>query len=248
MRRLWLIVPAAGIGSRMAADRPKQYLPLAGRTVLAQTLHRLYGAFPQATLCLGLATDDTYFDAADVPFDDWRRIVGGVERADTVSAALQAMAAEAQDDDIVLVHDAARPCVGLEDLARLYEAAVHEADGALLATPVADTMKRASADGRVVGTESRDGLWHALTPQGFGYRLLYDALAVAIANGRQITDEASAVEALGRAPRLVAGQRDNLKITQPDDLALAEQILAAQVTTRPYSATSSHSTMSPHYS
>src|SRR5690554_1799869 len=99
MRRLWLIVPAAGIGSRMAADRPKQYLPLATLTVLAETLHRLYGALPQAKLCVKLVTDDTYFDADDVSHDEGRRIAGGAERADTVSAALQAMVAEAQDDD-----------------------------------------------------------------------------------------------------------------------------------------------------
>lgn len=233
MSRLWLIVPAAGIGRRMGADRPKQYLPLAGRTVLGQTLARLHAAFPEAILCLCLAPDDCCFDASDVPFREWRRVEGGAERADSVSAALRAIAAEAGDDDTVLVHDAARPCVALEDLHRLREVAEREADGALLAAPVADTMKRAAADGRVASTESRVGLWHALTPQGFGYRLLCDALAAAVASGRQITDEAAAVESMGRAPRLVEGRRDNLKITHADDLALAEQILAAQALVLP---------------
>ncbi|MDR5904397.1 2-C-methyl-D-erythritol 4-phosphate cytidylyltransferase [Franzmannia qiaohouensis] len=228
MSRLWLIVPAAGVGRRMAADCPKQYLPLAGSTVLAQTLARLHAAFPTATLCLCLARDDVYFDAAMVPFADWRRIGGGAERAESVAAALTAIAAEAAADDAVLVHDAARPCVSVDDLTHLQAALVDEPDGALLAVPVADTMKRAAADGRVARTEPRDALWHALTPQGARYGLLCDALAAARARGVAPTDEASALEALGRAPRLVAGRRDNLKITHPDDLALAEQILAAQ--------------------
>ncbi|MBD3898176.1 2-C-methyl-D-erythritol 4-phosphate cytidylyltransferase [Halomonas sp. ML-15] len=228
MSRLWLIVPAAGVGRRMQAECPKQYLPLAGRTVLAQSLVRLHTAFPAATLCLCLAQDDTEFDADAVPFDDWRRIDGGAERADSVAAALAAIAAEAADDDLVLVHDAARPCVAPDDLARLLAAVSAEPDGALLAVPVADTMKRAAADGRVAGTELRDGLWHALTPQGARFALLYDAYRAASARGLALTDEASALEAMGHAPQLVAGRRDNLKITHPDDLALAELILAAQ--------------------
>ena len=233
MSRLWLIVPAAGVGRRMQSECPKQYLPLAGRTVLAQTLARLHAAFPAATLCLCLVRDDTRFDASMVPFADWRRIDGGAERADSVVAALAAIAAEAADDDAVLVHDAARPCVATDDLIRLLAAVREVPDGALLAAPVADTMKRAAADGRVASTELRDGLWHALTPQGACFGLLREAYRTAFAQGVALTDESSALEAIGRAPRLVAGRRDNLKITQPDDLALAEQILAAQVSLNP---------------
>ncbi|WP_458525358.1 2-C-methyl-D-erythritol 4-phosphate cytidylyltransferase [Onishia taeanensis] len=228
MSRLWLIVPAAGQGRRMGADRPKQYLDIGGRPVLEHTLARLHQAFPEAGLCLCLDDDDRWFDPAWVPFAGWRRSSGGEERVDTVTRALAALGEQASDDDLVLVHDVARPCVALEDLARLRAALDEAPAGALLATPVADTMKRADATGRVAATEPRSGLWHAQTPQGFRLGLLREALEAARAQGVTVTDEASAVEALGLAPRLVAGRRDNLKITHPEDLALAAHVLAAQ--------------------
>ncbi|MFG6177099.1 2-C-methyl-D-erythritol 4-phosphate cytidylyltransferase [Halomonas sp. THAF12] len=226
--RLWLVVPAAGRGRRMKAALPKQYLPLAGRTVLACTLTRLHAAFPDARLCLCLDPDDEYFDPAEVPFADWRRVPGGSERVDSVENALAAIAGEAHDSDTVLVHDVARPCVRVDDLRRLASVAAEDLAGGLLAAPVADTMKRDDGAGRVAGTEPRDGLWHALTPQGFAFGLLRRALADAAERGIAVTDEASAVEALDLSPRLVAGRRDNLKITHPEDLALAEAILVAQ--------------------
>ena len=237
----WLVVPAAGQGRRMGADRPKQYLELDGRPVLAHTLARLHAAFPAARLCLCLDPDDTRFDPAWVPFADWRRVPGGAERVDSVSHALEALADEAGDDDLVLVHDVARPCVTVVDLQRLHAALADDPVGGLLAAPVADTMKRDDGAGRVATTESRAGLWQALTPQGFRFGLLRRALAVAETRGVAVTDEASAVEALGLAPRLVSGRRDNLKITHPEDLALAGQILAAQqlsqsASSEPYTA------------
>lgn len=225
---LWLIVPAAGQGRRMGADCPKQYLTINGRPLLALTLERLHDAYPQAGLCLCLDDDDGHFDPTWVPFTDWQRISGGIERADSVSNALAALATCANADDIVLVHDVARPCVHIDDLARLLAVLGEDPIGGLLATPAADTMKRADATGRVAATEPRDGLWHAMTPQGFRYGLLCEAFDAARRGGIDITDEASAVEALGVSPRLVAGRRDNLKITHPEDLALAAHILAAQ--------------------
>ncbi|MBB3231188.1 2-C-methyl-D-erythritol 4-phosphate cytidylyltransferase [Halomonas stenophila] len=224
----WLVVPAAGQGRRMGADRPKQYLPLAGAPVLARTLQRLHLAFPRARLCLCLDPEDGRFDPAWVPFADWRRVPGGAERVDSVVNALMAIAGDAADEDPVLVHDVARPCVTVDDLRRLHAAVVEDPVGALLAAPVADTMKRDDGAGRVRGTEPRAGLWHAQTPQGFPYGLLRRALAAAAEHGVAVTDEASAVEALGMAPRLIGARRDNLKITHPEDLALAELILAAQ--------------------
>ncbi|MDZ7851069.1 MAG: 2-C-methyl-D-erythritol 4-phosphate cytidylyltransferase [Halomonas sp.] len=226
--RLWLVVPAAGQGRRMGADRPKQYLPLAGRPVLARTLARLHEAFPEARLCLCLDLDDGHFDPAWVPFADWRRSPGGSERVDSVINALDAIAPDAADDDLVLVHDVARPCVTVDDLTRLLAAIVDDPVGGLLAAPVADTMKRDDGAGRVRSTESREGLWHAFTPQGFRLGLLRRALGEALSAGVAVTDEASAVEALGLSPRLVEGRRDNLKITHPEDLALAALILSAQ--------------------
>lgn len=225
---LWLVVPAAGRGRRMGAERPKQYLELAGRPLMAHTLARLHAALPDARLVLCLDGADRDFDPAWVPFADWRRVTGGAERADSVAAALAAIAGEAGEEDLVLVHDVARPCVTPGDLRRLHARLVDDPVGGLLAAPVADTMKRDDGTGRVAATEPRDGLWHALTPQGFRYGLLRRALAAASATGVVVTDEASAVEALGLAPRLVAGRRDNLKITHPEDLPLAERILAAQ--------------------
>ncbi|GED21201.1 2-C-methyl-D-erythritol 4-phosphate cytidylyltransferase [Halomonas halmophila] len=225
----WLIVPAAGSGLRMGANRPKQYLRLAGRTVMWHTLQRLHSVFPEARLCLCLDPRDSCFEPDVVPFARWQRIAGGGERADSVLHALEWIAAEEGDEQaLVLVHDVARPCVTAEDLMRLHDAVDADAVGGLLAAPVADTMKRDDGAGRVASTEQRAGLWHALTPQGFRLGLLRDALMDARRAGRGMTDEASAVEAMGLSPRLIPGRRDNIKITHPDDLALAEQILAAQ--------------------
>lgn len=227
MSQTWLIVPAAGQGRRMGAGKPKQYLTLAdGQPVLAHTLARLHSAFPGARLVLCLATDDRWFSSHWVPFADWQRVPGGNERMDSVLNALHAMAA--RDDDVVLVHDVARPCITEGDLQALYQAASTHSAGALLAMPVADTMKRADAQRLSTRTEPRDGLWHALTPQGFRYALLRRALETARQRQTMVTDEASAVEALGGRPQLVSGRRDNLKITHPDDLALATAIMAAQ--------------------
>lgn len=224
----WLVVPAAGQGRRMGADRPKQYLTLDALPVMAHTLARLHAAFPEARLCLCLDPGDAWFDPAWVPFADWRRVPGGRERADSVANALAAIDNEARHDDLVLVHDVARPCVAVDDLRRLTRALADEPAGGLLAAPVADTMKRDDGAGGVALTEPRGGLWHALTPQGFRYGLLTRALSEAAEAGVAVTDEASAVEALGLAPRLVPGRRDNLKITHPEDLALAGMILATQ--------------------
>ncbi|WP_279628360.1 2-C-methyl-D-erythritol 4-phosphate cytidylyltransferase [Vreelandella songnenensis] len=224
---LWLIVPAAGQGRRMGADKPKQYLTLGEQPILAHTLARLYQAFPEATLVLCLDSDDRWFQPEWVPFARWQRVSGGNERMDSVLNALEAIAA--QDDDIVMVHDVARPCITPADLHALYQAASSHPGGALLAMPVADTMKRAGAGQQSIHTEPRDGLWHALTPQGFRYALLRQALQSARGDARLVTDEASAVEALGEQPLLVSGRRDNLKVTHPDDLALAGAILTAQL-------------------
>ncbi|GEN27329.1 2-C-methyl-D-erythritol 4-phosphate cytidylyltransferase [Halovibrio variabilis] len=227
MSQTWLVVPAAGQGRRMGADKPKQYLRLADQPILLHTLARLHDAFPDARLVLCLDDDDHWFAPQWVPFNDWQRVPGGCERMDSVLNALHAI--EAQDDDIVLVHDVARPCITACDLHALYQAVATHPGGALLAMPVADTMKRADAQGLSARTEPRDGLWHALTPQGFRYALLRRALETARHQNTLVTDEASAVEALGERPQLVSGRRDNLKVTHPDDLALAAAIMTAQI-------------------
>lgn len=224
----WLIVPAAGRGTRMRADCPKQYLPLEGGTVLEATLGRLYEAFPDATLLLCLDPADRWFRPAMVPFASWQRIDGGAERADSVHAAIEWLKSRAEGRARVLIHDVARPCVTLEDLRRFDEETARDEIGGLLAAPITDTLKREDDGGRVGATIPRDGLWRALTPQGFRLEVLTAAFANAQASGFLMTDEAAGVERLGLSPRLVSGRSDNLKITHPEDLALAALILRAQ--------------------
>ena len=239
--RLWYLVPAAGVGSRMQADRPKQYLELTpGGSVLEATLTTLRRALPEAGLCLVLGAEDAYFTPTMVPWQEWLRADGGSERADSVLAGLECLSRVASDDDLVLVHDVARPCVRESDILALVETARESDDGAILAAPASDTMKRAAAlshavertEGsaqRIAHTESRTGLWHAFTPQAFPLGLLRTALRAALAEQpERITDEASALEACGRSPVLVPAARDNLKITHPEDLAMARLLLAAR--------------------
>ncbi|ART63925.1 2-C-methyl-D-erythritol 4-phosphate cytidylyltransferase [Kushneria marisflavi] len=224
----WLIVPAAGRGTRMRAACPKQYLLLDEAAVLACTLARLNEAFPEATLLLCLDSEDQWFHESMVPFAHWHRLNGGNERVDSVRAGIDWLTDRAHVDDWVLVHDVARPCVTVADLHHLMDTIRHDPVGGLLAAPVTDTLKRQDADQRVDETVPRQGLWRALTPQGFRYGVLQEAFRTAREANFLMTDEASGVERLGHAPRLVTGRSDNLKITHPEDLALAAQILSAQ--------------------
>lgn len=227
--RYWAVVPAAGVGSRMAAAKPKQYLPLCGKTVLEHTLDRL-AAQPQLSgLVIALAPADPYWQTLDpdctLPL--WR-VDGGAERCHSVLNALESLRERAAAHDWVLVHDAARPCVRNSDIDRLIENVGHHGVGGLLATPVRDTMKRCDASGTVISTVPREDLWHALTPQMFRLEPLWEALQRAIAEGALVTDEASAMERAGLAPRVVPGHSDNIKITRPEDLALARFHLEQQ--------------------
>lgn len=223
--RLWAVVPAAGTGTRVGAAVPKQYLNLLGRPVLLHTLVRLC-SFPGLNgLVLGLAPGDRHWPALQ-----WHHprllgtYTGAPTRAATVLAGLEALRAHARADDWVLVHDAVRPCVRHDDIARVVAAA--EPAGALLALAVADTLKRADGSGSVMETVARTDLWRALTPQVFRFERLRMALGAAI--GHDLTDEAAAVERLGDRPRLVPGAPDNIKITLPADMALAEIFLQRQ--------------------
>lgn len=223
----WAVVPAAGVGKRMGADRPKQYLPLLGKTVLEQTLEKL-SALPLAGLVVVLGEEDDYW-----PELGWEsrviRAPGGAERCHSVLNALDALSKRAAADDWILVHDAARPCVRVDDVRKLMAELAQHPVGGLLGLPVRDTMKRADAQGGVLETVSREGLWHALTPQLFRYASLRAGLQQALATGELVTDEAQAIERLGLRPRLVAGHADNIKITHPQDLVLAERFLSRQI-------------------
>ena len=227
--RYWVVIPAAGAGSRMGADMPKQYLPLIGRPVLAHTLERLAGHPRVAGTVVVLAPDDRRWDGLDLgPLARPRRVDGGAERCQSVLNGLEALAGEAADDDWALVHDAARPCVRREDIDRLLDDLADHPVGGLLGLPVRDTMKRADATGTVRETVSREGLWHALTPQIFRYGRLRRALGTVLESGRLVTDEAQAMELAGYRPQMVEGSPDNIKVTHPRDLALAELFLREQ--------------------
>ena len=224
----WAVVPAAGVGARMGAGKPKQYLQLAGRAVLAHALAPLLAEPRIEAVVLVVAPGD----------ETWRGIVGdhpkllvapgGEERCHSVLSGLRRLGDRAAPGDWVVVHDAARPCLTGVDLGRLLDAVGEDPVGGLLAVPVSDTLKEGDADGRAGATVPRDGLWRALTPQVFRYRVLLDALEAALEAGRLVTDEAGAVEALGLRPRLVPGSAANIKITGPEDLDLAAAILEAR--------------------
>lgn len=217
--RIWAVVPAAGVGRRMGAGLPKQYLPLAGSTVIEHTLQRLREHPRIHAVVVALAEHDEHF--ARLPVAASVRIAGGgAQRADSVLAALDAIAGEAEPGDWALVHDAVRPCLHAADLDRLIAEAIAHGEGALLAAPVRDTMKLV-VDARVQRSVPRDGLWHALTPQIFRLDALRAALLSARAAGEPVTDEAQAMERAGCAPRVVQGRADNIKITRAEDLQIA---------------------------
>jgi 2-C-methyl-D-erythritol 4-phosphate cytidylyltransferase len=226
--RYWLVMPAAGTGSRFGSTTPKQYLPLAGRSVIEWSL-ALYVADPRCQgMMVALAPGDQQFARlACAAAPGMRTVTGGATRAESVLNVLQAMAVGAQD--WVLVHDAARPCLSRKELDDLLEGAGEDPVGGLLAVPLADTLKRADASLRTADTPVRDHLWRALTPQMFRAGTLRDALLAARAAGRHPTDEAQALEWCGQAARLVRGSAGNIKITEPADLVIAAAILQQRV-------------------
>lgn len=221
--KYWLVMPAAGVGRRFGGERPKQYAALRGRTVIEWALAPFLADARCAGAVVALAQEDPYWRAiAPGPI---LTTLGGRERSHSVRNGLAALADRAAADDWVLVHDAARPCLPRRDLDRLLSELATHPIGGLLATPAADTLKRADARGEITQTIDRAGLWRALTPQMFRYGRLCEALDRAHAAGRIPTDEAQALEWLGDAPRLIEGASANLKITSSADLAIAAALL-----------------------
>jgi len=218
------VIPAAGAGSRMGVDIPKQYLTLAGQTVLEHSLDVLLACEQIATVILVLSANDEYWPEMQERYKDSRveTVTGGAERCHSVLNGLEHLAGTAGVDDWVLVHDAARPCVRQQDIEMLMTRLEDHEVGGLLGVPVADTMKQVDSDSMILKTVERDGLWRALTPQMFRLGPLRDALQQAIASGVMVTDDASAMEMAGYRARMVEGQADNIKITRPADLQLAE--------------------------
>lgn len=225
----WAVVPAAGIGARMASDRPKQYLPLAGKTVIEHSLDRLLNHPMIKGAVIAISGDDEYWAGLNYQHKKpFQLAAGGAERCDSVRNALQALLEIADKNDWVLVHDAARPCVRADDISELINACKHHPVGGVLAMPAKDTIKQAAVSGStdsiptIASTVDRSSLWQAQTPQMFRLGALYEALRQALAAGATITDEASAMEWSGQSPVLVESHGYNLKITCPEDLALAE--------------------------
>ena len=229
VERFFAVVPAAGTGTRVGGALPKQYLPLAGRTVLENAVQALLDApwIDQVLVVVAQGDDRAAVLLAPMQarFPGRLRVaaVGGATRRDSVLAGLSQLAAQLAAHDWVLVHDAARPGLSRASLERLREALATDAVGGLLALPVADTIKRAAPGGRVARTEPREGLWQAQTPQMFRFGVLREALRA----HPQVTDEAAAVEADGRSPMLVEGERGNFKVTTAEDLRMMQELMRA---------------------
>ncbi len=223
------LIPAAGVGARMAADGPKQYMAIGGKPMLSHTVDAFLSSPLIGHVYVVVSEADGYIDALLPPSSATARVTvlrcGGASRLETVHKALLRLGAVLAPQDWVLVHDAARPGLNAALIDKLITTIGDDAVGGLLALPVVDTVKRAGA-GAFVATVSRDGLWLAQTPQMFRYRLLCDALAAAT-DASVITDDASAVEAMGFSPMLVEGHPRNLKVTLPADIRIAEMYLAA---------------------
>ena len=231
MPKYHVIIPAAGFGSRMQSETPKQYLRLLGRPIVEHTLN-LFDASPRIdTIHLVLSAVDDLWPAMNINLGDKVHLhrCGGESRAETVLNAVRAIEPAVDANDWVLVHDAARPGLTQQSLERLLDELAEDEVGGLLAIPLSDTLKRAGMDQRISITEPRESLWQAQTPQMFRYELLRKALEYTTARLDEYTptDEAQAIEALGLSPKLVPGELRNLKITYPEDLTLAEAILRA---------------------
>jgi 2-C-methyl-D-erythritol 4-phosphate cytidylyltransferase len=223
----WAVVPSAGRGTRFGGDVPKQYLEVAGEPLLAHSLRALLAHPAVEGAVVVLAADDTLWPGWNTFVDKpILACIGGDARADSVLAGLAALPDSVRADDFVLVHDAARPNLGLGDLEQLLERGRNDPVGAILAAPVRDTLKRAGDDGGIDGTQPRERLWRALTPQLFRRLQLTRALEAARRDGLTVTDESMAMEQQGLRPLLVEGSDDNFKITTPADLARFAFILA----------------------
>jgi 2-C-methyl-D-erythritol 4-phosphate cytidylyltransferase len=232
--KCWAIVPAAGIGTRMGAEIPKQYLQLNGKTILEHTLERLLELPLLAGIVVTINPFDELWDSlAIASHPKVIRVDGGQERSDSVLNGLHHLQSKLDKLDWVLVHDAARPCVELDNIEGLVNELEDHLVGGILGVPVSDTIKRINREYGIETTVDRQVLWQAQTPQMFRYGILLEALERAAKHGAAITDEASAVEQMGYYPLMVEGRRDNIKITRPEDLPMAELILNTQANARP---------------
>ena len=225
-RKIWALIPAAGIGKRMHSVVPKQYLKLSDKTVLEHSIEKLLSCDAITGLAVGIARNDAYWSKLNI---NHLRFLGsysgGKERIHTVLNGLEYLADHVTENDWVLVHDAVRPCVELKDVEQLIDKGLKSESGAILANRVVDTVKRIKGKDKIQETVDRNYLALAATPQLFPITLLKTALTHALETNQLSTDESAAVEALGMSPIIVEGKRTNIKITTPEDLELARLII-----------------------
>ncbi|WP_435274611.1 2-C-methyl-D-erythritol 4-phosphate cytidylyltransferase [Psychrobium sp. nBUS_13] len=221
---IYAVVPAAGIGARMGSDTPKQYLTINDIAIIEYALTPLLADERIKMVIVSLGADDQWFQQlAIAQHPKLKAVIGGAQRADSVLAALDAI----DDDGVVLVHDAARPCLTKQDIDLLIDNASMES-GAIVGSLVRDTMKRVTSEGIIESTVSREFLYHALTPQMFPINRLKQTMIDALAQGVNVTDEASAMEWAQMPIKMLNGRSDNIKVTRPEDLQLAEVFLQGQ--------------------
>ena len=224
---IWAIIPAAGVGRRMAISQPKQYLQLEGKTILEHSLDKLSSCEAVAGVAVGIADNDAYWHKLEISHENLLgTYVGGAQRIHTVLKGLEYISKWAAKDDWVMVHDAVRPCVEVADIDLLIERAMQLKCSAILATPVIDTVKKLNQNGVIETTLNREELMLAATPQLFPIALLQRALELALAQNILSTDESAAVEMLGELPLAIATRRSNIKITTAEDLQIAGIFLA----------------------
>lgn len=216
--RYFVIIPAAGIGTRMNADIPKQYLKINHQSILEHSLNCFLSDSRFEKIMLTLNQNDQHWQQLNLQHPKLETVIGGLERCHSVLNGLLALRDRADDEDWVLVHDAARPYLQKQDLDKLIDTLKDHPVGGLLGMPVRDTLKRVNDKNEIIETVDRKNLWHAFTPQMFRYKKLLDALEAAISHHQIITDEASAIEFIGAKPVMIAGNPTNIKITQQTDL------------------------------
>ncbi len=224
--RYWAVIPAAGVGRRMSADKPKQYLELSGRTILEHTIECFYQHPLIKVVVVVISNDDPHWPELEISkHTKIHTASGGIERCHSVLNGLNALLDIADDDDWILVHDAARPCIDKQDIDHFIQQIGDHPIGGILATPVRDTMKRSNDQNEIVDTVEREQLWHALTPQMFRFKALRSALISVLDTEQTVTDEAQAIELTSVKPLLISARSYTNKITHMGDLAIAEQYL-----------------------
>ena len=227
VHRCWAVIPAAGVGRRIGSEIPKQYLKINGKTILEFSIELFLNHNLIDGVVIVLAEKDNIWNSLQI--DKKEKLfttIGGVERFHSVLNGLIALDGQLEEDDWVLVHDAARPCLEISDIDKLINTISTHPTGGILAIPARDTMKRSQTDDLIDETVDRLGLWHALTPQMFRYKKLRQAIEYAIKENIAITDEAQAIEQTGERPMLIEGSARNIKVTRPEDLDLASFYLS----------------------